>query len=182
MRRFRNICIIAALVIGCFVLETAVFPAISSGGAVPDLLVALTCSLALLFGDRYGICIGFLSGLLSDIFFGRYLGLNALSCSIVGYLAGKFERLIYPDDVKIPVLVIAAGDFISGFLTFVFRFLFRGRLVLGYFLVHSVLPEMLYTALVSLLLYPFILWLYRKFLRPIRESEKNYAEHDSAVS
>lgn len=183
MRKLRTFIIIGLLILACFILQSSLFRVVTFGGIGPNLMIALVCSLALMFGDIYGAVIGFLSGLMCDIFFSSSgaLGMNALIYAITGFLAGKFEKLVFPEDIKIPTLCILAGDFISGFLSFCLNFLIRGRMVLPYFLVHFLLPEMLYTLLISLLLYPLLLVLYRKYMRPIRDSEINYGRKKKQV-
>lgn len=174
MRKIRTFIIIGLLIILCFTLQSSVFRAFTFGGIGPNLMIALTCSLALLFGDTWGASIGFLCGLLCDIFFSSVFGINAILFAVVGFLAGKFEKIVFPEDFKIPLLCILSGDFLYGFFSYCLNFLINGKFFLRYFLVHFVLPEMLYTFLTSLVLYPILLLLYRKYMRPIRDSEINY--------
>lgn len=182
MRKVRTIIITALLILLCFVLQCTVFRMFLFAGIGPNLMIGLTVSMSLMFGDRKGLAIGFCCGLLCDIFFGSALGFYALIYAFIGYLSGKFERLIYPDDMKLPSLTILGGDFIYGCLCFFFQFMIYGKLYFRYFLLHFVLPEMLYTLLVSLLLYPFVLFLYQHFMREVRESERNYANRDMPIS
>ncbi|MDD5846842.1 MAG: rod shape-determining protein MreD [Lachnospiraceae bacterium] len=175
LRNLRTILIIAGLIIGFYVLQSTLFRALTFGGIGPNLMIVLTCSLGLMFGDVRGLFIGFFCGLLMDIFGSGVIGFYSLVYAFIGYLAGKFEKIVFPDNLRIPLLTVLTGDFVYGFLCYVFQFLIRGRLFIGYFIVHFLLPEMLYTFLTAVFLYPMILLLYRKFMRPIPESEENYA-------
>ncbi|MBQ2627248.1 MAG: rod shape-determining protein MreD, partial [Eubacterium sp.] len=118
--------------------------------------------------------IGFLCGLLYDIFFGSVIGFHTLVYAVIGFGCGRFEHLMFVEDLKFPALLAAGSDLVYGFLCFVFQFLVQNRLIFSYFLTHMILPEMLYTALVSFIIYPIVLWLHGKYLRDIRESEKNF--------
>ncbi|MCI2049998.1 MAG: rod shape-determining protein MreD [Lachnospiraceae bacterium] len=179
MRRSRSIVIVSLLILICFVLQSTLFRTLTFGGIGPNLMIALTVSLSLVFGDRKGLFIGFVCGLLCDIFFSSLLGFNALVYALVGYLFGKFERMIYPDDMKVPLLTIMGGDLLYGFLSYVFLFLIRGKMYFSYFMIHYVFPEMLYTLLLAIPMYPLVLSLYQRYMREIRESEKSYAQRDA---
>ncbi|MBQ1290442.1 MAG: rod shape-determining protein MreD [Lachnospiraceae bacterium] len=174
MRKIRNAFIIFITVIAAFVLQSSVFPMLPVSIITPNFLLALTSAYALLLGSRKGLAIGFLCGLLYDIFFGSVIGFHTLVYAVIGFGCGRFEHLMFVEDLKFPALLAAGSDFVYGFLCFVFQFLVQNRLIFSYFLTHMILPEMLYTALVSFIIYPIVLWLHGKYLRDIRESEKNF--------
>ena len=55
-----------------------------------------------------------------------------------------------------PLALIAVSDFFCNLLIYFLLFWFRGRFSFGYYLLHTMLPELVYTMIVSVLLY-FIL-------------------------
>ena len=155
----------------CFLLQTTVFQWIDFGGIVPNLMIILTASFGFMRGERTGLLFGFFCGLLVDIFFANVLGLNAMIYMYIGYTNGKFNRVFYPEDIKLPLFLILLSDFSYGFIYYFVLFLMRGRFQIGYYFIHIILPEMVYTILITLLLYPLILWLNKK----IEDSEKRSA-------
>lgn len=152
----------AALIIVCFVLQCTVFKGLSFGGIVPNLLIVLTASFGFMRGEKTGLLFGFFCGLLSDIFFGSVLGMYAMIYMYIGYANGKFSRIFYPEDIKLPLVLILVSDLAYGLLCYITLFLMRGRFHVSYYLLHIILPEMVYTILVTLLLYPVILWINKK--------------------
>lgn len=62
LRNLRTILIIAGLIIGFYVLQSTLFRALTFGGIGPNLMIVLTCSLGLMFGDVRGLFIGFSAG------------------------------------------------------------------------------------------------------------------------
>ena len=142
-----------------FLLQCSVFPRISLGGIVPNLMV--------FFVSVYGI----LYGLVMDIFFLDFIGLNALILLYLGYLNGQFCGMFYPEDVRLPMGLILLSDLSYGILFYIFEFLMRGKLNFPYYLGHVILPEMLYTILAGLILYPILLGLYKIFEK--RENRSN---------
>lgn len=159
------------LVIICFLFQTTVFKGLAFGGIVPDLMIVLTASFGFMRGERTGLLFGFFCGLLADIFFGNVLGLNAMIYMYIGYANGKFSRVFYPEDIKLPLVLILVSDFAYGILYYMTLFLMRGRFHISYYFVNIILPEMVYTILVTLLLYPLILWINKK----LEGSEKRSA-------
>ena len=159
------------LIILCFLLQTTIFQWLNFGGIVPNLLIILTASFGFMRGERTGLLFGFFCGLLIDIFFASVLGLNAMIYMYIGYGNGKFNRIFYPEDIKLPLILILVSDLIYGFLYYVTLFLMRGRFNIGYYFMNIILPEMVYTILITLLLYPLILWLNNK----LENSEKRSA-------
>lgn len=168
MKRFT---VSVLLIIICFLLQTTVFQWIDFGGIVPNLMIILTASFGFMRGERTGLLFGFFCGLLVDIFFANVLGLNAMIYMYIGYTNGKFNRVFYPEDIKLPLFLILLSDFSYGFIYYFVLFLMRGRFQIGYYFIHIILPEMVYTILITLLLYPLILWLNKK----IEDSEKRSA-------
>ena len=108
------------------------------------------------------------SGLLADIFFGSFIGLNALIYMYVGYLNGKFNRLFYEEDVKLPMILISLSDILCNFVIYCLFFLMRGRFMLPWYFIHLMLPELIYTILVTILLY-FIILKINKHLEKIEK-------------
>ena len=80
----------------------------------------------------------------------------------IGYLNGKFNRIFYPEDIKLPLALILCSDLAYGLLCYLLFFLMRGKFHFGYYLLHIILPEAVYTIVVTLLLYPLILWINKR--------------------
>ncbi|MFH8979745.1 rod shape-determining protein MreD [Streptomyces varsoviensis] len=100
------------LVVVALVVQVCVLARLHLPGAVPDLLLLVVVSLALVYGHVAGCLIGFGAGLLADLAppadhaAGRY----ALVLCLIGYLAG----LVKPDNGRLrsaagPLLVVLAA-------------------------------------------------------------------------
>lgn len=149
--------IVALFVLICFILQCSVFDSLAFAGIIPNLLIVLTASFGFMRGEEEGLIIGFCCGLLSDIFFGGVLGFYALILMYIGYLNGKFSRIFYPEDIKLPLALIVTSDLSYGIICYVLNFMLRGKFHFSYYFVHVILPEALYTIIVTLFLYPLIL-------------------------
>jgi rod shape-determining protein MreD len=75
----------------------------------------------------------------------------------IGYLNGGFSKIFFPEDVKLPMIMIIVSDFIYGFCIYVILFLLRGKTDFSFYLKQVIIPEGIYTIVVTILLYPLIL-------------------------
>ena len=137
-------------------LQTTVFKGLAFGGIVPNLLIVLTASFGFMRGESTGLLIGFFSGLLADIFFGNVLGLNAMIYMYIGYANGYFNHIFYGEDIKLPIFLISASELAYGLGHYVIMFMMRSRFAFFYYLTRIILPELLYTIVVTLLFYRLI--------------------------
>lgn len=149
--------LMALLILGCFILQCSVFNSISFAGIIPNLMIILTSSFGFMRGEKEGLWIGFFCGLLCDIFFGSFLGFYALILMYIGYLNGKFCRIFYPEDIKLPLALIVISDISYGVICYCLLFLLRGRFNFPYYFTRVILPETVYTIVVTMFLYPLIL-------------------------
>lgn len=145
------------IIIG-YLLQCTFFQNISLGGIVPNILIIITSSFGFMRGKKEGMIIGFLAGLILDIFFGDILGFYSLIYMYIGYLNGFFRRIFYPEDIKLPMILITLSELLYCFLCYIFLFLLRGKLHFGYYFIHVILPEIVYTILATLIVYKTILW------------------------
>lgn len=146
------------MVIVSFILQTTLFRVLDFGGIAPNLLLIFTASTAFIKGDRSGLLVGFFCGLLVDIFFGTYIGFYALIYMYIGFLVGKLHVIFFTQNIAIPILIISLADFIFGFVCYVLMFLFRTKFDIGYYMSSIIIPELVYTAVIAIFYYPFILW------------------------
>ena len=131
----RRVIVFIIIIVG-FLLQGTVFSGISMGGIVPNILIIITSSFGFMRGKNEGMLIGFLCGLIMDVFFGDILGFYALVYLVIGYLNGFFRSIFYPEDIKLPMILISASELAYCFLCFVFLFMLRGKFHLGYYFLH----------------------------------------------
>lgn len=161
----------AFAIIICFLLQSTLFQYIAFAGIVPNLMIMITSIFGFMEGRTDGMLVGFACGLLMDIFYGSVLGVNALIYLLIGYASGVANRGFYPDDIKFPILFIALSDTACLILTYITGFLFRARFNVGYYFIHLMLPELIYTIAVSIVFYIPLRNLLLLFDRRSEESE-----------
>ena len=159
MRRKITVFIIIAV---CYLLQTTLFDTLSFASISPNLLIIVTSSFGFMRGRKEGLFIGFFCGLILDIFGGGVLGFYSLLYMYIGYINGMFRKLFYPEDIKLPMLLIAVSDFSCSLIIYFLLFLFRGKFDILYYLLNIMIPELVYTMVVTIFLYFIILKINQK--------------------
>lgn len=138
------------------ILQCCVFQIFSIASIKPNLLLLLTVSFGLMRGRLSGLLTGFFSGLAVDILFPGQIGFHALIYMWIGFLAGLCYRIFYDDDIKMPLLLVSGGELLFGLYCYTGHFLLRGRIHFLYYLRRIMIPELLYTLIVTIVFYRLI--------------------------
>ena len=153
----RRIVIAAAIIVVGFLLQTSVFSRFQLASVSPNVILCIVATYGFMKGKKKGILVGFFSGLLLDIFSGSFFGLYALIYMYIGFINGLFRKQFYGDDLKLPLILIGTSDLLYGIVSYVALFLTRGRSGFGYYLVHIIFPELIYTIFIAIFVYYIIL-------------------------
>ena len=169
MRRYLTYFLIIAI---CFLLQTTVFKGLAFANITPNLMVIVVSAIGFMRGKKEGLWVGFFCGLLIDIFFGFYLGIYALIYMYIGFINGFFQKRFYPDDIKLPMLLIGGSDLVCNLFVYFFMFLLNGRFQFLYYLKAIIIPELVYTMVISIFLY----LLFLKINQKLEKCEKRRAK------
>jgi rod shape-determining protein MreD len=78
------------------VVQDAVLRSLRVDGVRPDLLLGLTIVTGVLAGAERGAIVGFLAGLVADLFVATPFGISALVWCLLGYTTGALQSAILP--------------------------------------------------------------------------------------
>ena len=112
----------AIFIIIAFLLQSTLFSRFTVAGITPNLLLIVVASIGFLSGRRRGLIAGFFAGLLFDVFFGSVYGLYACIFMYIGFTNGIFQKLLFPNDIKLPLGLIVVSDFLYGHICYIFMF------------------------------------------------------------
>ncbi|MBQ7678122.1 MAG: rod shape-determining protein MreD [Lachnospiraceae bacterium] len=156
-----------------FIIQTSIFNRIALAGITPNILLVITVAFGYLKGRKAGVVIGFVCGILLDVFIGSYFGMNALIFIYIGYLNGLVRLFYFGDDVKFPMLLIAVSDMLYGCIVFATMLLMRERYDFSFYFEHVIVPEAIYTVIVGIVvymaIYAVIRWADKQEKRATRE-------------
>lgn len=166
------------MIIVCFVLQTTVFAKLKLTNIMPNLLVILTAASGFMYGRKLGIFSGFFCGVFIDLLYGDVVGISIFIFALIGYMNGAANKLYFKDDLTVPLAAIALSDIIYGILFYICNFLMRGRLDILSYVIHIIIPEMIYTVIIGIIIYKFMHWLEEKMYPPeevpLGKGEKTY--------
>jgi rod shape-determining protein MreD len=141
------------VIIAAFLLQTTVFQSLALADVVPNLLLVVTVTYAYLRGRTSGILIGFFCGMLLDMGYGSVIGLYALAFLTIGFLVGFCQKIYFRESLILPAVLITVSDLLYGIYYYITEFLVRAKLNFGFYFLHIILPEAIYTAIVGILVF-----------------------------
>lgn len=129
----------------------------------------------LLKGRMWGMLTGLGCGLLLDSFSGGVLGYYTLIFIYIGYFNGIFTRVLAHDMVVMPVLLCSANELVYSIYIYVFSFLLFGRVNIADYIKNLALPELLMTAIATIIVYGVIMTVEQTSDRGREKGEKRFA-------
>jgi len=153
-----------AAIVAAMLLQVGLAPYIAIGGVVPDFLLLVVVTLALVEGPTAGASAGFAAGLIFELIGSGPVGPMVLVLAVTGYMAGLLHENMFAEGWLLPLTVLAVASLAS---TLAYGLMLDLLGVGGPFLLTfftKMLPEALYDTALGLLIYP---WLAR-FLRQDR--------------
>ncbi|HCD46735.1 MAG TPA: rod shape-determining protein MreD [Lachnoclostridium sp.] len=170
----RRILFNVLMIILAFTIQNCLFPLLPFLSAAPNLLLILTFSFGFMHGKESGMYYGLLAGLLMDLFYSGPFGFYTLIFIYVGYINGICTKYYYEDYITLPLILSVLNELAYNLYIYVFRFLIRQKVRVGYYFINLMLPEIIFTVVTTLLLY-------RVFLILNRHLEEIGKRGDSAI-
>lgn len=143
------------LLILAFLLQTSVFPLLPFLSASPNLLLILCFSFGFYYGSLPGMLYGLAAGLLMDLFYSGPFGFYSLIFVFIGYVNGYFHTFYYEEYIQLPLFLCVLSGLAYHSYIYLLRFLIRGKWNLPYYAVHIVLPSIVFSFLLTLIMYRF---------------------------
>lgn len=146
------------LILCIYLLQVTVGRSIAIGGIMPNLLIISPVIFGFLNGRNEGMYTGITAGIFYDLFNYKLFGFSALIFLFIGYFAGYLHDDYEENKILIPIIIVAGGDFIFEFLSYIGNFLLHNKLNIAYFVSRYIIPEMVYTVVVTVVLYKILGW------------------------
>lgn len=174
--KIKQYIVTALVVMICYLLQCTVLSKIALASVKPNLMIIVTASYGFMRGKKEGMFLGFLSGLLIDIQFGGVIGFYALIYLLIGYVNGLFQQMYFNEDIKLPLILISVSEFVYGLIIYFLMFLMNGEFEFIFYLRHIIIPELIYTIVVTLAVYPIILFINNKLEAEEKRSADKFVE------
>ena len=135
MLKFKRFITTAVILLAAYLLQSTVFSHLELAGIKPNLLLIVTAAFGFMRGPKEGMWIGLAAGLLLDV-----------QCG----------------DIILPLFLIRLSEFLYGIVIYFLMFLLKSDFKFPYYLGRIIVPELIYTIMVTLIVYPLILWVNHK--------------------
>lgn len=119
----------------------------------PDLVLTAIICLSFLYGSEDGIIIGFIGGLLKDIFSVNLLGTHALVKTVIGYISGIIREKIFQQHL---VWIVTIATFVFTILNNAFIYYLLSIFHANYDFVETFKKYSVIHAIINSILAPFI--------------------------
>lgn len=159
---FKSIVILIEIIIS-YLLQTSVFTGLRLADVVPDVFIILISSLGYIAGPNFAAVTGFVCGLILDLTFGGLVGVFALIYTVIGFVCGFSNRIYDHEDYTLPLFIIGLSEFAYNILYYLLFYVLKGNLDFAYFSIRYLLPRVIYTVLVSVVLYRLLNFNYNIF-------------------
>ena len=130
-----------------------IIPEVSGGR--PNLVVSLFLAIALFEGNYVSLVWGLISGLILDLSLGKYIGLNMAILGIIGYAVGKIKEKLFEVRLVTYIFFCLIMHPILIFIGFYTTYIINGFDFIDFAISNHVIPSIVYTILVSPLIYLF---------------------------
>jgi len=133
------------------------------GYVKPDLILILAIAYGLYHGFYKGTIFGLIAGLFMDVLSGGIVGIGALAKMTAGFSAGLLQKIIFRDNLLVPVLAAFLGTVIFEAFNLLMHISFHANYRFDLLFISAILPMAVYNSLLAPLLYYFLLKM-EKFL------------------
>ncbi|MCL1848126.1 MAG: rod shape-determining protein MreD [Clostridiales bacterium] len=134
------------------IILRSVFPRIMIlAWTAPDFLLIITVFNAMFHSAFHGGVTGFVIGLAEDLFFGRFIGLNAMAKCVVGILSGSLSKSIFKENIWVPVMNVFTGSILSLFIVYT-----AGHLAGARWHIMQILYQSMFEVVCNVCLVPFL--------------------------
>ncbi|MBF8984316.1 rod shape-determining protein MreD [Lutibacter sp. B2] len=154
--------IVLSIIIVNFILQSTIFQYFRILGVLPNTALLIVIVFSILWGEKKGAVIGFITGLLQDILVGSFVGINALIYMLIAYNIGNFQKILFKDTYLTPVFFAIISTSIYHVSYYSVMYMTNNPVEFLIVFKNIVLPETIYNGIVSVVIYRWIYNLTRK--------------------
>lgn len=129
----------------------------------PNLLVIFVVCVALLRGNVEGASVGFFSGMILDMSFGKFLGFYTLLGLYLGLAVGSVNRRLYRDNFFVVVFFTFIATIFYEAAVYILSTFMTGNIELLLPFTVKILPEAVYNSFVSIIVFAVVIKINNKF-------------------
>ena len=144
------------IIVLMFTMQTSLLTFLDYNGVSVNLMLLLTVSVAFIHGWKYGVGMGFITGLLQDLSTGGYFGCATFSYMTIGFLFGKFSVHVFKDQFFFPVLSAPLAAVIHFFIMWILIFLIGYTVNIVYAVQNILIPFVIFQLIFAWLVHKVV--------------------------
>jgi len=150
------------ILLAALALQAGPLESIKVLGARPDILLACVVFFGLFLGPAAGFEAGLAAGIFKDIFALDFFWMNALILGVTGLLAGAVSAKFFKESKRTEFLLVTVFNAFAMSVHFLIVSILPGSLAFGFggFFISSVIPASIYTGLLSVPVYRWLISFY----------------------
>lgn len=156
MRKNISIFLIFIAFIIIYILQADFFTWFTIAGVKPNLFVIFIVFLGLFGGKYMGLTSGVIVGLLLDLFMGKSVGISAIMLGAIGIMAGYLDKNFSKDSRLTIILMMMFTTLVYELGYYIINTLIFSYEVVIWNFIKILLIELLYNAILTIILYPLI--------------------------
>ncbi len=150
--------VLVGLIIGLFIwitilLQINFFNGVPLVGVLPNAGIVLVAGLGLVSGRLIGGISGFVYGLWMDLFLSRTIGVHILLYTLLGSLAGAFNKNFSKENKLSMVMLILLSTILFETVSYVFSLFLHASQFEWWFFISTIILESVYNILLTLLFF-----------------------------
>jgi len=147
----RKIITLITITLILFILDNSLIPFISIKGFLPSLVFVFIIGYSIINGSWEGLWLGVFAGLLQDIYFGNFFGINAFVNLISCALAGFIGKNIFRQKTIIPILSEFLLSIFKGLVIFAIFYFAKKDIR-----IKTIIFNGIYNMVISIIVYKYI--------------------------
>ncbi|MDW7667412.1 MAG: rod shape-determining protein MreD [Bacillota bacterium] len=108
-----------------FIIQSTLFQFISIMDIIPNISLLFLIIFSIQLGEYYGGLLGLFLGLLTDVLYLSFFGINTLIYFIIGYILGTFKENVYREDYLTYYSAVAIMSVVYNLIFYLFIFFLR---------------------------------------------------------
>lgn len=150
--------------IGIVLFISAIFQAQIMGnielfGVQPNLLIVLITCFALTCGKFDGAVAGLIAGLMQDLIMGTSVGGYTILGMYLGLAVGALNKRFVKDSIFVAIPFVFVATLAYESVLYFFALFFKGQTDILYFMKRIILPEAVYNAMVTIIIFPTVIFI-----------------------
>lgn len=147
---------IALIIIVNFILQSTLLQFTKVLNVVPNTSLILVVCFAINTSKNKSALIGFVIGILQDIIFGKFIGLNALIYMLAAYVIANINKNVFKENLAIPFIFTALTTILYYGIGFLFIYFLGYKIEFLNIFKNMLIIELVYNSILSFFIYIYV--------------------------